>query len=287
MTLVLGTRGSAAALAQTQLVAEALGGDVEIRIIRTREAEAPERPLRELGDGMFVSRLEDALRRGEIDIAVHALKDLPTGERPGLVVAAVPRRDDPRDVLFTRERRGLGALPHGATVGTGSPRRAAFLRVLRPDLEARDIRGNVDTRMAKVLSGGYDAAVLALAPLRRLGIAVDDVEILSFDEMLPAPGQGGIAAQCRIDDAPARELLAAIDDRAAHLATDAERAVLHALGASCLVPLGTYARMEDGGVVLDAALAEGDVVRVSERGRDSEEVGRRAASHLRAAVRLG
>ena len=287
MRIVLGTRGSAAALAQTQLVAGALGGDVEIRIVRTHEAEAPERPLRELGDGMFVSRLEDALRRGEIDVAVHALKDLPTGERPGLVVPAVPRRDDPRDVVFTRERHGLGALTHGATVGTGSPRRAAFLRALRPDLEVRDIRGNVDTRMQKVLSGGYDAAVLALAPLRRMGIGVDDVEILSFDEMLPAPGQGAIAAQCRIDDASARELLAAIDDRAAHLATDAERAVLHALGASCLVPLGTYAHMEDGEVVLVAALAEGGVVRVRERGRDPEEVGRRAAAGLRQVTPVG
>lgn len=284
--MILGTRGSALAQAEARLVAERLGGDVEIRIVRTHEAEAPDRPLRELGDGVFVSRLEDALHRGEIDVAVHSLKDLPTGDRPGLVVGAVPLREDARDVLVTRERRGLAALARGARVGTGSPRRAAFLRTLRPDVKTADIRGNVDTRMRKVLSGEYDATILALAGLRRVDVGVADVEILSLEDMPPAPGQGALAAQCRADDAATRSRLAAIDDAALHRVTDAARELLHALGASCDIPLGAHARLVDGEIVLDAALVvDGRVVRVTRRGRDAHEVAMRAAEALGAYAR--
>lgn len=288
MTIVLGTRGSALALAQTRLVAEALGGDVEVRVIRT-EGDASSRPLHQLGDGVFVIALEEALRRGEIDAAVHSLKDLPTDQRDGLVVAAVPRREDPRDVLITRERAGLAHLRRGARVGTGSPRRAAFLRALRPDLEVLDIRGNVDTRLRKVRDGDYEAVVLAVAGLRRAGIAYEEAEVLPLDAMPPAPGQGALAVQCRADDRALRGRLARIDDAEARAGTSAERAALRALGGSCLIPFGAHARVgEDGGIVLEAALARADgVVRVTERGADPEQVGARAAAGLREAVRVG
>ncbi|MEK7285289.1 MAG: hydroxymethylbilane synthase, partial [Chloroflexota bacterium] len=177
MTLVIGTRGSALALAQARIVAAALGADVELRVVRTA-GDASERPIAELGDGVFVAALEDALRRGDVDVAVHSLKDLPTEERSDLVIAAIPAREDPRDVLVTRERGGLRTLPRGAVVGTSSPRRAAFLRALRPDIETREIRGNVDTRLRKVREGQYDAIVLALSGLRRLGVAVAADEVL-------------------------------------------------------------------------------------------------------------
>lgn len=287
MTLVIGTRASPLALAQARLVAELLGADVEIRAVRTHEADAPERPLRELGESVLVSRLEDALRRGEIDVAVHSLKDLPTGDRPGLVLGAVPLREDPRDVFFARDRRGLATLPHGARVGTGSPRRAAFLKALRPDLEVGDIRGNVDTRMRKVRAGEYDAAVLALAGLRRMGVAVDKSEVLSLEEMPPAPGQGALAAQCRAEDANVLRRLRAIDDPAVRASTEAERALLHALGASCEIPLGAHARLRAGELVLEAALAIGTRLhRVRERGRDPLAVAQRAAEALGAFTRV-
>src|SRR2546425_98708 len=154
----------------------------ENRVVRTHGDDST-RSLRELGDGTFVTALEDALRRGEIDVAVHSLKDVPTDERPGLVIGAIPERADPRDVLVSRERLGLASLSPQARVGTGSPRRAAFLRALRPDLVCDDVRGNVDTRLAKVRSGEYEAVVLALAGLVRLGIDVGVDEILTLEEM--------------------------------------------------------------------------------------------------------
>lgn len=286
MTLRIGTRGSALARSQTAIVATALGVEAETVIVRTA-GDASDRPIPELGDGVFVTAIEDALRRGEIDLAVHSLKDLPTGERPGLVIGAVPLREDPRDVVFARDRGGLAGVPRGGRVGTGSPRRAAFLRALRPDVEVREIRGNVDTRMRKVLGGDYDGAVLALAGLRRMGVAVDEVEVLSLAEMLPAPGQGALAAQCRADDALTQRRLRAIDDPAVRAATEAERALLHALGASCDLPLGAYARADDGEIALEAALAtEAGVRRARERGRDPLAVAERAAAALGALTRV-
>ena len=279
----LGTRGSALAMAQARLVADALGQDVEIRVVRTR-GDASSDALRKMGDGIFAAALEDALRRGEIDLAVHSLKDLPTDERAGLVVAAVPFREDSRDVLVARDRGGLRSLSSGARVGTSSPRREAQLRELRPDLTFADIRGNVETRMAKVMAGEHDATLLALAGLRRLGVAVGDAEILSLDEMLPAPGQGALAAQCREEDADVRARLAAIDDPAVRDATTAERALLRALGGSCEIALGAFARVEDGQIVLDAVLVEGSLVRARERGLDPVALGTRAAARLREPV---
>lgn len=286
MTLVVGTRGSALAQAQARLAAASLGPDVELRAIRTA-GDASSRPLAELGDGVFVTALEDALRRGEVDVAVHSLKDLPTDERPGLIVAAILPREDPRDVLVTRARGGLATLPRGAVVGTSSPRRAAFIRALRADVLTRDIRGNVETRLLKVERGDYDATVLALAGLRRLGIAVAVAEILDPEDLPPAPGQGALALQCRADDAKVRERMARLDDPPTRAAVETERALLHALGASCRLALGALARVEGGVIALDAALVTNQgIVRARERGPDPLAVAARAAETLGGAVRV-
>jgi len=275
-TLVLGTRGSALALAQTRIVADALGASVETRVIRTA-GDASSRPLQELGDGVFVTAIEEALRSGEIDAAVHSLKDLPTGDRPGLVIAAILPREDPRDVLITSARGGLGTLPHGARVGTSSPRRDAALRLLRPDITTAPIRGNVETRLAKVVGGEYDATVLALAGLLRLGVAVGDDEILPADQMLPAPGQGAIAVQCRADDPITKGRLATIDDAPTRAATDAERELLRIMGGSCELALGALATRSGDDIVLDAAI---DGRRTRVRGRDPVAAARNAAAEL-------
>ncbi|MDE3101793.1 MAG: hydroxymethylbilane synthase [Chloroflexota bacterium] len=285
MTLRIGTRGSALARAQTDLVVRALGLDVDVRVVRTT-GDASDRPIPELGDGVFVTAIEDALRRGEIDVAVHSLKDLPTEDRPGLAIAAVPAREDPRDVLVTRTRGGLGTLVQGAVVGTSSPRRDAFLRALRPDVVTRPIRGNVDTRMAKVRSGECDATILALAGLRRLGIAVEPAEILDPIDHPPAPGQGALAVQCRADDDAAQRALRALDHPPTRRAVEAERELLRLLGASCEIPLGAYGRVEQGRVVLDAALpSEGGMLRAHASGSDPLAVARECANALEVGVR--
>jgi hydroxymethylbilane synthase len=274
--LRLGTRGSALALAQTRIVADALGASVETVVIKTA-GDASSRPLHELGDGVFVTALEDALRAGEIEAAVHSLKDLPTDERPGLVVGAILPREDPRDVLITTTRGGLASLPPRARVGTSSPRRDAALRAVRADIVTAPIRGNVETRLAKVASGEFDATVLALAGLRRLGLPVREQEILSVQVMLPAPGQGAIAVQCRADDDLTRIRLATIDDEPTRRTTDAERELLRLLGGSCEIALGTLARIAGRGIVLDAAL---DGRRTSVRARDPQRLAKAAASQL-------
>lgn len=280
MTVRVGTRGSALARAQTAIVLDALAIDAEIVVIRTA-GDASDRPIAELGDGAFVTAIEEALRRGEIDLAVHSLKDLPTEERAGLVLGAILKREDPRDVLITSTRGGLGSLPHGAVIGTSSPRRDAFLRALRPDVVTRPIRGNVDTRMAKVRSAEYDGTVLALAGLRRLGIAVDAGEILDPRDCPPAPGQGALAVQCRSDDAPTVALVAPIDDPETRRSVEAERELLRLLGASCEIPLGAWGRLDGGMLTLDAALASADgLVRARARGTDPIVVARECAEVL-------
>ena len=283
MTIAIGTRGSALALAQSRLVAAALGGDVDLRIIRTT-GDTTTAPLFELGDGVFVMAIEDALRRGEVDLAVHSLKDLPTAERGDLVIAAIPARADPRDVLITRSRGGLATLPEGAVVGTSSPRRDAFLRAIRPDVTTRPIRGNVDTRLRKVLEGEYDATVLAAAGLERLGIGFAQVEALDLDSCPPAPGQGALAIQCRTDDTALRARLAPLDDAATRAAVTSERALLAALGASCALALGAYARCIGGRVILDAAFDDGGLRRSHAEGVDPLAVAAEAAAALRVAA---
>lgn len=282
MSIVLGTRGSALALAQSRLVATALGGEVRLRIIATT-GDTSAAPLSALGDGVFVTAIEDALRRGEIDLAVHSLKDLPTAERGDLVIAAIPARADARDVLITPTRGGLASLAPGAVVGTSSPRRDAFLRALRPDISTRPIRGNVDTRLRKVREGDSDATILAAAGLERLGIAFAPEEALDLSLCPPAPGQGALAIQCRSTDAALRERLARLDDADTRAAVTTERALLAALGASCALALGTYARRLGGRVILDAALDDGGLRRAHAEGADPLTTAAQAAASLRGA----
>jgi hydroxymethylbilane synthase len=249
--------------------------------------QASGEPLPEIGGkGLFTAELEQALREGEIDLAVHSLKDLPTEESSGIVLGAVCPREDVRDCLVARDGLTLAELPAGAVVGTSSLRRAAQLRALRADLEIRSIRGNVDTRVRKVREGEFDAVVLAAAGIRRLGLEDAVTEWLSGDTMLPAPGQGALAVQCRAGDERVLALLAAIDDPGTRAATKAERAFLRALGAGCTAPVGAYAEALNLEYVrLEALVATPDgreVVRVSGQG-EPEEVGRRLAREALAA----
>jgi hydroxymethylbilane synthase len=282
----IGTRGSALALAQARLVADRLGPDAELHVLRTA-GDVSDRPIRELGDGVFVTAIEEALRAGEVDLAVHSLKDLPTEEPRDLLIAAIPAREDPRDVLVTRARDGLPGLARGAVVGTSSPRRAAFLRALRADATAREIRGNVDTRLRKVRDGEYDAVIVAAAGLRRLGIAFDEREALPIEMFPPAPGQGALAVQIRASDARLRERVAPLDDGATRLAVTAERELLRLMGASCDIALGAIGRHEDGEVALDAALASDDGIRrATARGPGPLDAARRAADALGATAHV-
>ena len=249
--VLLGTRASALARAQTDVVIGMLTGAwpelaCETRVIATAgdRSQASGRPLPEIGGkGLFTAELERALREGEIDVAVHSLKDLPTEDAEGVVVGAVTRREDVRDCLVAREGGSLAELTVGAVVGTSSLRRAAQLRALRPDLDVRSIRGNVDTRIRKVADGEFDAALLAAAGVRRLGLEHEVTEWLPAETMLPAPGQGALAIQCRADDHALRALLATLDDPPARAETTAERAFLRALGAGCAAPVAALAEV--------------------------------------------
>lgn len=253
----IGTRGSALARWQADHVAGLLraahaGLRVEISVIETHGDRVLDTPLPLIGGkGLFTAELEAELRGGAIDLAVHSLKDLPTEEPHGLVVGAVPRRANPQDVLVSRSGAALDALPPGGAVGTSSRRRTAQVLRRRPDLHVLDIRGNVDTRLRKALDPGgpYDAVILARAGVERLGRLDDVTQVLPFDVMLPAPGQGALGIQCR-DDAPSRALLAPLTDRATLLAVAAERAFLAALGGGCAVPVSAFAEVEPSGGAL-------------------------------------
>ena len=277
----IGTRGSALALAQARIVADALGAEATPIVVRTTGDDTSQ-PLRELGDGVFVTAIEERLRAGEIDLAVHSLKDLPTAEAPGLVIAAVPAREDPRDVLVTRDRAGLDGLRAGCRVGTSSPRRAAFVAALVPGVVTAEIRGNVDTRVRKVREGEYDAVVVAAAGLRRLGIIFGEHEALPLEVCPPAPGQGALAVQARAGDPLAARVRDALDDAPTRRAVTAEREVLRLLGASCALALGCHARADaSAGLVLDAALASnGAVRRAHGTGGDPLDVARSVAASL-------
>lgn len=244
MTLRIGTRPSALALAQTGHVAQRLraaGHDVELVEIRT-SGDLSGAPVIELGVGVFVSALREALVRGDVDVAVHSYKDLPTAPDPRLVLAAVPPREDPRDALVARDGKVLGELPTGSRVGTGSPRRRAQLDALGLGLEVVAIRGNVDTRVGLVARGELDAVVVAAAGLRRLGRVDEATELLDPLQMLPAPAQGALAVECRVGDRDLAEALAAaLDDEYSRAAVTAERAVLAALEAGCTAPVGALA----------------------------------------------
>jgi hydroxymethylbilane synthase len=288
-TLRIGTRGSALARTQTRSVAAALGVPVEIVPIVT-DGDRSAAAVAELGGtGVFVSALRAALLTDEIDVAVHSYKDLPTAPAEGIVIAAVPAREDPRDALVAAGGRTLAELPTGAKVGTGSPRRTAQLRALGLGLEVVPVRGNVDTRLRKVADGELDAVVLALAGLRRLGRDDEATEILDPIQVLPAPAQGALAVECRASDSPTLALLAALDDADSRAAVTAERALLAELEAGCSAPVAALAEVAEGDegpeVFLRGsvtALDGSDAVRLSATGptTDAEGVGRRLAAEL-------
>lgn len=246
----LGTRASLLARTQSELVAAAvrqrLGCEVELVEVST-EGDVDRSALATIGGtGVFVGALRDALLRGEVDVAVHSLKDLPTVPCEGITLAAVPGREDPRDVVVARDGLTLGELPVGSVVGTGSPRRAAQLHALGFGLEVVEIRGNVDTRVGKVLAGEVDAVLLARAGLARIGRLDDVTEVMDPLQMLPAPGQGALAVECRSDDTALVDDLMVLDDPHARAAVTAERAVLTALEAGCSSPVGALAEIVEG-----------------------------------------
>ncbi|WP_150240524.1 hydroxymethylbilane synthase [Nocardiopsis quinghaiensis] len=247
----LGTRRSTMATSQSRLVADAItertGRAIELELI-TSFGDVTKAHLTQLGGtGVFVNALRDQLHAGAVDFAVHSLKDLPTTPADGLVLAAIPERDDPRDALCARDGLKFADLPPGAVIGTGSPRRVAQLALLRPDLTYVPIRGNAETRLGKVASGELDAVVLAYAGLGRVGRADDATDVFEPERMLPAPGQGALAVEC-----PAERLegdlayLASVDHPATRVEVGAERSVLAELEAGCAAPVGAYARYDAG-----------------------------------------
>ena len=285
MSVRIGTRGSALALTQSQQTADRLAavGGFATELVRIKtEGDVKTGSLASLGGtGVFVVALREALLADRCDVAIHSLKDLPTSGEPGLSIAAIPVRADARDVLCARDGLTLAGLPAGSKVGTGSPRRAAQLRALRPDLEVLDIRGNVDTRLGRVpglpgnapeAPGDLDAVVLAAAGLARLGRTEVVTEYFEPEVMLPAPGQGALAVECRLEDAPERpaggaaasaegvlaQALAAIDDADTRLAVTAERALLARLEAGCAAPVGALARRKGSMLRLEAVVCAVD-----------------------------
>jgi hydroxymethylbilane synthase len=292
-TLRLGTRRSALALAQSTQVAEVLraaGEQVELVEVVTN-GDRSSAPLAQIGGtGVFVTELHQRLAGGEIDLAVHSLKDLPTRPADGLVVAAVPPRADPRDALVDRAGRTLAELPAGTRVGTGSPRRAAQLRALGLGLDVVAVRGNVDTRLRRVVHGELDAVVLAAAGLARLGRLDEASEVLDPGQMLPAPGQGALAVECRAGDTTLADLISGtLDDAGTRAAVTAERTLLAALEAGCTAPVGALADValgDDGDeLYLRAIVAAADGTRVLRLSAtaplaDGERLGHRLAADL-------
>jgi hydroxymethylbilane synthase len=268
-----------------RLITEHTGRAVELVGVTTLGDVSREHLTQIGGTGVFVSALRESLLGGEVDFVVHSLKDLPTGTAPGITLAAVPARDDPRDALVARDGAKLADLPVGARVGTGSPRRAAQLRLLRRDVSCVPIRGNADTRLAKVRDGEFDAVVLAYAGLGRIGRTDAVSEIFEAEEMVPAPGQGALAVECRTEDTELAELLATIDHPATRAAVTAERSLLAALEAGCSAPVGAYAVLHQAAdrlVLRGVVLGETEVVR--ERGEadsaDAVRLGRELAARM-------
>ncbi|MFQ5860586.1 MAG: hydroxymethylbilane synthase [Dehalococcoidia bacterium] len=265
--LAIGTRGSGLAWRQAEEVAEALRRlhpHQEFRLcdIKTLGDTAEEAPLLGLGRGIFVKEIEGLLLRGEIDLAVHSLKDLPTRLPPGLVIGAVLQRGDPRDVLVNRWELPLAELPSGARLGTSSPRRVAQVKALRPDIQVSPIRGNVDTRLRKGTGPDYDGVVLAAAGLARLGLEDQVAEYFDPQEFVPAPGQGALAVELRAGEDKLLQVVAGLNHRPTRLAVTAERAFVEALGGGCQTPAAAYARVDGDALILTALIAAEDGSRV-------------------------
>jgi hydroxymethylbilane synthase len=286
--LRLGTRKSPMAVVQSRLVARLItdltGRRAELVGVTTL-GDVSESQLTQIGGtGVFVSGLRRSLLAGEVDIAVHSLKDLPTGQPAGIVLAAVPAREDPRDALAAAGGAKLADLPAGARIGTGSPRRAAQLLLMRPDIRPVPVRGNAGTRLAKVDSGEVAAVVLAYSGLARIGRLDAVSQIFEPDEMLPAPGQGALAVECAAARPELAELLSRLDDVPSRAATTAERALLAALQAGCTAPIGAYAAGTDSLRLsaIVAAPAGGGALRASAGGpmTGAERLGRAVAADL-------
>jgi hydroxymethylbilane synthase len=283
--LVIASRGSQLALWQAHWVEAQLtarGHECRIEIIKTTGDKITDVPLAKVGTkGLFTKEIEEALLEGRADLAVHSLKDLPTELPEGLVLAAVPPREDPRDAIVGRR---LADLPHGAKVGTSSLRRSAQLRKLRPDLAIESVRGNLDTRLRKLDEGQYDAIVLAAAGLKRLGWAARIAEVLDPGIMCSAVGQGALAIETRASGAGLRAC-SVLNDPATRTAVTAERGVLAALGGGCQVPIGAHARVEKGRLHLQAIVAAPDgtkLIRAESEGEpaDAEALGRELGDEL-------
>lgn len=276
------TRPSPLARWQAQAVEEALSRswpELSFRtvVIKTAGDRTLDQPLPAIGGkGAFTSELEQSLRNRKVDLAVHSLKDLPIENSPDLVLGAILMREDARDVLISSNGAGLGDLPARASVGTSSPRRQAQILALRPDLLVRSIRGNVETRIQKVREGQYEAAVLAAAGVLRLGLAEHIAEWFPIDQMLPAPGQGALAVQCREEDKQVLDLLRPLISKRVQAAVTAERSFLSQLGGGCLLPVGAFAEARQGDIKLLGMVASVDgrtVVRVSGSGSKPRELG--------------
>ncbi|MDK1045027.1 MAG: hydroxymethylbilane synthase [Anaerolineales bacterium] len=278
----MATRPSRLARWQAQAVKDALarrwpGLSFKTVVIKTSGDRTLDQPLPAIGGkGAFTSELEQSLRNRKVDLAVHSLKDLPIENSPDLVLGAVLMREDARDVLISSRGAVLADLPAGASVGTSSPRRQAQILALRPDLLVRSIRGNVETRIRKVREGQYEAAVLAAAGVLRLGLTEHVAEWFSLDQMLPAPGQGALAVQCRAGDEQVLDLLRPLMSKPVQAAVTAERTFLSQLGGGCLLPVGAYADIQEGDIKLIgmvASLDGSEVVRVSGRGLEPRDLG--------------
>ncbi|MDA1191326.1 MAG: hydroxymethylbilane synthase [Candidatus Poribacteria bacterium] len=288
-TLIFGTRGSHLALTQTRQAMDAVRAAhpslrVEERIIRTTGDEQTTKPLPEIGGkGLFTLELENALVSGDIDAAVHSLKDLPTELPDGLTLGATPKRATPFDALISKNGETLDKLPDGALVGSSSRRRAAQLRAIRPDLRVESIRGNLDTRIRKLRDDEWDAIVVAAAGLDRIGRLDEASQILTPDEMLPAVGQGALGIELRADDDETQRLLMAIHDEPTSTAVRAERAFLRALGGGCHVPIAAYGVIVGDRIELQGLVAGVDgkrIVKSRRSGVDPESLGRQLATEL-------
>ncbi len=288
--LRVGTRGSALALAQAETVRKAISQVISHRNFElvpiTTKGDTHQGPLPEIGGkGLFTEDIQEALATAKIDLAVHSAKDLPATSAEGVVLASIPPREDPRDALITRHGGGMAKLPPGTPVGTSSLRRAMQLRALGKGLVPTPIRGNVDTRLRKLSAGEVQALVVALAGLKRLGKDGRVAEVLPTSIMLPAPGQGALAVECRVGDKDMREALSKIEDPLARRAFEAERAFLLALGGSCNVPLGALATLDGNEIRLRGLVGTVDgsrIIRDEIRGNDPVAVGEALAERFRA-----
>src|SRR6185436_8058590 len=286
MKIIFATRPSALARWQTAHVIRLLqaahpGLECGEHIITTKGDRVLDRPLPEIGGkGLFTSELENALLSGEVHAAVHSLKDLPVEDTPGIIVAAIPEREAAHDVLVSANGYTVSNLPEGARVGTCSLRRTAQILALRPDLTILPLRGNVDSRVKKVLNGEYDAIILARAGLTRLGLQAHISETFALNVMLPAPGQGALAVQCRADDAETLKLLEAIHDPLTAAAVGAERAFLSGLGGGCSLPVAAFAEKNNGTIILTGAVISPDgkqAIRLSAVDKEPQKLGERLA----------